>query len=539
MKIGIFLAYGPHTHLGREGLGRYLGGLVKGFSDAKEQVTLLLPKWSVDSVMELLSEFGVSEHAVQFAVLDRIPVLWGIHLFFKRRRKHKMREHYRILRTAVDWLEIATGFFANITNGLIFALLASAVLLAALLCLPMILLGALLYAVIHFVKALVSKQKRSLKDMYHQVIGLTEVFSKSGKNIYNFAYEKMMNSISKMLVEKANRQDVDVWFVPALFWPETKALRKTRVITTPDLVTRQFPALCANDESFADSTERCSETIADGTYFITYSDYVKESLLQHQFGKEHVAVIRHADNALHTLISIDSEIERKLNATKNLTDAFARELLEMLPQHINYSEAYMSWFSFKSIRYIFYASQARPYKNLLSLIRAYESILRERFVDVKLILTCDLRRDPVAYQYVYEKKLQFDVLCFCGVSAQELAALYHCADLVVNPTLYEGGFPFTFGEGMSVGTPSVMSDIPQVREIVVPFGLEKDMLFDPYDWKSMADKIEYALQNRDALYQKELSLYRELKKRTGSVVAEEYVHAFEYFIEQDKLAQKG
>ncbi len=536
MKIGIFLAYGPQTHLDREGLGRYIGGLVKGFSDANEQVTLLLPKWSVDTVMDLLSEFGVPECAVQFAVLDRLPVLWGVHLFFKRHKKRKTRERYRVLRTAVDCLEIAAAFFVNITNSVIFTLLAAVLLLTALLCLPIALLGALLYAVVHFVKSRAHKQKPSL---YQKVLSITEAFSKSGKNIYAFAYEKMMNGVTKMLVEKANRQDVDVWFVPALFWPETKALRKTRVITAPDLVTRQFPALCASDESFADATERCSKTITDGTYFITYSDYIKESLLQRQFGKEYIAVIRHADNALHTLISIDPEIERKLNATKNLTGAFARELLGTLPQRINYSEAYMSWFSFQSIRYIFYASQARPYKNLLSLVRAYEALLRDRFVDVKLILTCDLRRDPAAYQYVYEKRLQFDVLCFCGVSAQQLAALYHCAELVVNPTLYEGGFPFTFGEGMSVGTPSVMSDIPQVREVVERFGLEEDMLFDPYDWKAMADKIEYALQNRGALYQKELPLYKELEKRTGSVVAEEYVHAFEYFMEQDKLAQNS
>ena len=162
-------------------------------------------------------------------------------------------------------------------------------------------------------------------------------------------------------------------------------------------------------------------------------------------------------------------------------------------------------------------------------MKAYEHILRERNIPLKLILTCNLNNDKELLNYIEQKRLQYDVLSFNSVTAQQLAALYMCARLVVNPTLYEGGFPFTFGEGMSVKTPSVMSSIPQVTEVMQGYGLE-DYLFDPYDYLDMSAKIEKGLKNRDELIAKEQVLYDQLKNRTWKDVCREYVQAFEYFI---------
>ena len=40
MKIGFFLGYGPQTILHKEGLGRYIGSLIKGAVDNGEDVVL-------------------------------------------------------------------------------------------------------------------------------------------------------------------------------------------------------------------------------------------------------------------------------------------------------------------------------------------------------------------------------------------------------------------------------------------------------------------------------------------------------------------
>jgi len=42
------------------------------------------------------------------------------------------------------------------------------------------------------------------------------------------------------------------------------------------------------------------------------------------------------------------------------------------------------------------------------------------------------------------------------------------------------------------------------------------------------------LENKDALYQKQLKLYRRFAERTNEIVAKEYLEAFRKFIEQDQ-----
>lgn len=57
MKIGVFLGYGPQVKLGKEGLGRYIGGLIKGFKEQNHEITIAYPFWLKETVEELLETF--------------------------------------------------------------------------------------------------------------------------------------------------------------------------------------------------------------------------------------------------------------------------------------------------------------------------------------------------------------------------------------------------------------------------------------------------------------------------------------------------
>ena len=164
------------------------------------------------------------------------------------------------------------------------------------------------------------------------------------------------------------------------------------------------------------------------------------------------------------------------------------------------------------------------------LIKVYERLLRERKISVKLILTCDINQEPELKQYIYAKRLQYDVLFFKSVSSQQLAALYMCAQLVVTPTLYEGGFPFTFGEGMSVGTPSIMSNIPQVIEVLEEYDFiqkAQKWLFNVYDDQDLEKKLYFALEHFEELKENQQELYDLLNRRTWKDVGKEYIFLFE------------
>lgn len=539
MKIGIFLAYGPRTKMGQEGLGRYLGGLVKGFAAKGQEILIITPRWSVDTLCQLFRDFDVPDDSVSFSVLERPPVFWGILDFMGvLHHKEKRIKKYRVLRTGIDVAEKFVGIMVSVSNGLLFAALVVLTTLIGCILLPFLILAALLGGIAYLAKALMKKQKIALRRIFGKIVSVTQRLSGKGIGLDRYAYQRLGDATVEALVKKANRQNVDVWFVPALFWPGTSKLRQVRVITAPDLVTEEFPYLCAGQPGFVSSTQTCRATIQTGEYFITYCDYLRDTLLNDRYGKEQVCVIAHPLNSMLSSIQIDPEIEKRLNAKISFTDAFANEKLDTLWPHIKYWQKYWVNFnfvsSFRDVRYIFYASQARPYKNILNLLRAYRKLIVERYINVKLILTCDLKMVPELHKYVEEHGMQPDVLAFQGVDGQELASLYRCAELVVNPTLYEGGFPFTFGEGMSVGTPSVMSDIPQVRSVVQKYGLENVMLFDPNDPDAIAEKIGFGLAHKAELYQQELPMYRDMESRTEEVVAQEYIEAFQRFIDHAK-----
>ena len=114
------------------------------------------------------------------------------------------------------------------------------------------------------------------------------------------------------------------------------------------------------------------------------------------------------------------------------------------------------------------------------------------------------------------------------LSEGELAACYRLADLAVNPSLSEGGFPFTFAEAVSVGTPVVMARIPVTTEHLGSAPVAASMLFDPYDWRALADRIEWALANGEALYGAQRKFFDEtVAKRTWAHVVDDHVRALD------------
>jgi hypothetical protein len=109
------------------------------------------------------------------------------------------------------------------------------------------------------------------------------------------------------------------------------------------------------------------------------------------------------------------------------------------------------------------------------------------------------------------------------LTTRELAACYRLADLAVNPSLSEGGCPFTLTEALSVGTPVVMARIPVTEEVVADEEMRNMMLFDPYDWRDVASRIEWALQHREVLLSAQNEFYLVLSKRTWRDVVDDHV----------------
>ncbi len=544
MRIGIYLAHAPakNPSFKQEGLGRLLAYLVKSLEENGHQIVVATSSWTIGPFKELFESYGMDIDNMEVLLSNYEPQLLKIYLKYFGVKKTK--NHYKLKKAAVLWIDKCMEGMLKIRHliTLIFVLVFSAAVIAVLL--PFALIGGMLYGVFYLISKILHKQ--------YVYSGLEEKIKKNSivLGIYKHVYKKYMeenmvlqyfrNDMAKDLIRKIKlmKKPVDIWYCPMAFWPEFNRIPGKKVICMPDLVVSDFASNFSGMFSDVNNMKNIRSVVTEGQYFITYSEYLKKSLLMQQFGKkaENIIAIPHAINDMMDEIKI-SETYLLEDRNNSIFHRYIRTVLCTAAPNIINQEDYLgagcSGFSFQNVKYIFYASQLRGNKNILNLVRAYHKLLRKKHMQIKLILTCRFYKDAEVTNYIQENYLQYDVLSFWGVSKQQLAALYACAELVVNPTFYEGGFPFTFGEGMSVGTPSVMSKIPQVLDVVEGYSLEKYM-FDPYDVEDMADKIYYALKHREEVYLAEKELYEELDRRNWNDVGEEYVEAFQYFMEREK-----
>lgn len=527
MNIGIFLGYGPQVVLNKEGLGRYVAGLLKGFIANGNEVTIACPNWLMDSVKCLCDDFGIQLTKVNFIITNGNPAVWDIYKFWQGMEKKNV-EIGSIMRFFCKVCAKKMLSLPIVRNKISFSIHIFLYAISSLVIVSLLYVMILVRWLGKLIARCLKKRKKHLlyimKDVYKKRIDLPLM-------LFSRMYENELDVlVSRINTEKKQ----DVWFVPALFWPQVcRIANGTVVINAPDLVSEEFPLGFADVYNADNAIESCRKTLQGGKYFITYCNYIKRKLLKDKYSKrdEQVLSIPHVNNSMLNYINIGRGVNEQIGVNKNLNNKFSRSLLNIAMAKSSMSYGYLYRMNMASVKYIFYASQYRPSKNIMNLLRAYEFLLHNKFIRHKLFLTVSIPSKEMR-NYITEHNLENDVICFAGVSAQTLAALYCCADLVVNPTLYEGGFPFTFGEGMSVGTPSIMSDIPQVREVLETAGLE-NMMFNPYSWKEIAEKIEWGLSNADLLYEQQLKLYKMMEKRTSDKVAEEYEEAFMYFISID------
>lgn len=543
MRIGMYLGYGPKLGMSmiNEGLGRYLSMLIKLLQNRGNEIVVACPVWLMDALHELIAEYEIDEDHIEYVTTGKAPVIWRLYERFKTpstRKRVKLRT--KIRRAANTLAGRLFYLLLRVRSMLAFALLGIAALVLGIVCLPFF----LVIKVVNLLLKLVSRifhvdargklakllnLPRTIKD---KIIHFSD--SPRGKALWARAVVELRENVVQELVTHINlmKNKADVWFCPTAFWKEFPKIKGVTVCCFPDLTTSVF-ADSFSDYLLGGDTDIIRDVVAENKYFITYCDYQKYAMMVNTLGQDerYIRSVSLFVNETLPYIDIRDAYPPVYRATAN--ERFARRVLATLIRHAAgnvqpYLQTAQQTYAFQDMKYVFYSSQVRPNKNVMTLVRAYEYLLRKKEVDFKLVLTGNLYTMPDVADYVVENRLQYDILTFSMVSNQQLAALYACAELVVNPTLYEGGFLMIFSEGMSVGTPSVMSRIPQVTDVTVDFDME-DYLFNPVDYRDMADKILYGVTHRAELVEKQRPLYTHLSKWSGEDAGREYEEAFAYF----------
>lgn len=135
--------------------------------------------------------------------------------------------------------------------------------------------------------------------------------------------------------------------------------------------------------------------------------------------------------------------------------------------------------------FILYVGTIEPRKNLITLIRAFEEILRSTTLRPQLVIAGKKGwLNEELFAYIDSAKLG-DRLCFTGyLGDDELRALYSACRVMVYPALYEGaGLPTL--EAMACGAAVITTDTPAIVEMVG----DKARLFSPADFRALAQQI--------------------------------------------------
>ena len=304
------------------------------------------------------------------------------------------------------------------------------------------------------------------------------------------------------------------WVIANPVWKNAAILEGRRIVTIPDLVYREFRLDGFTEEELQTHTKTVRKVATAADKIICFSSHVVHQqiagLLPDHDSKK-ICVVPHAP--IHSGSFSDSQNDSRTQLGSELRHLFSSEQL-----HRHYCD-----FPFERMRYVLVSSQVRPYKNYKRLLEAYDAILRRHRRNVKLVVTGGLDADYELATFLHEKGLVFDVIQARNLGEELHSRLIRHAEVVVIPTLFEGGMPFGFAEAVGMGTPCAFSRIPAFMESLTEQELTGPEVFNPRDSGSIEQTILHVLDHREEVLRRQQRVVERLSQRTWTNVAEEYL----------------
>jgi glycosyltransferase involved in cell wall biosynthesis len=271
--------------------------------------------------------------------------------------------------------------------------------------------------------------------------------------------------------------------------------------------------------------DRVKQVLGLAPTVITFSHHVAKDVAIFGPPKQvHVHVIPSAP------VSVADQIPF-LEAGKPSGDRHTRRHAGDLLRAISISKGlkYLYEFPFEDVSYFVVSTQDRVSKNIGLAAEAAEQLVRSGQLDIKMITTAPInwgdtwtRLPSLVEQY----QLQHDVLSMHDLPRPAHASFYHCAQLAVHPSFFEGGQGvFPFYEALSVGCPCIMADGPHTAEQAAIEPRLSKYLFNPFNKADLARLILHVVKNRDEVVEDQLSILKRMKQRGWSEVAREYAKA--------------
>ena len=302
------------------------------------------------------------------------------------------------------------------------------------------------------------------------------------------------------------------WVIANPVWKNGATLEGRRIVAIPDLAYREFPLRGFTEKELQTHTNTVCKVATAADKIICFSSHVAHQQiagLLPDHDSEKIRIVPHAP--IHTGSFSDSQNDSRIQLGNELRQFFSSEHL-----HRHFCD-----FPFERMQYVMVSSQVRPYNNYKRLLEAYDAILRRHRRNIKLVVTGNLDSDHELAFFLQEKGLVFDVIQSWNVGEDLHSRLVRHAELIVIPTLFEGGMPFGFAESVGMGTPCAFSRIPAFTESLTEQELAGPEVFNPRDSGSIERTILHVLDHREEVLKRQKLVVERLSQRTWTNVAEE------------------
>jgi glycosyltransferase involved in cell wall biosynthesis len=143
--------------------------------------------------------------------------------------------------------------------------------------------------------------------------------------------------------------------------------------------------------------------------------------------------------------------------------------------------------------YIFYTGEVVPRKNLTALLKAFESLIKNKIYNHKLVISGIIHKNYTEFFDTLNNmpiSVKENIIITGYVPYEDLPALYNGAEILVFPSLYEGfGLPVL--EAMACGCPVITSNVSSLPEVCG----DAAILINPDNVDEITDAMERVLSD--------------------------------------------
>lgn len=538
-----------------EGLNVLLTDLIRGLSDCGVPVQVLTTSRHAAGLQDVLLKNSISPDSVEVIKLIKGSPFLALRDYWDDKRKRKIKRKdssiiKRVKQIISRWGEQFLSWALDLTvlnaplkllvtlfilaSLTVFGLSVGVVGSLGLVSLSLLVAAVAILAIPPFVilSILLRRSPRQFMRMFLSRAVL-RIVQRRVKSSWVAISERLYQAESARMGKAIDRaSNISAVFIPSAFegYLCASVARVRKLIVFPDVTPLLFPTRFPGGQysDFLLASMRQSVTHSDG--IICYSNFVRDVQLRKIF--KEISEGKSVD-VIPQGFFVDEEFGEPRLSSNNDLNSFIKNYF---PEYGPLPKAFFGEFSF-----IIYPTVDRPHKNTLTLLRAFERLLRERGRNIKLVLTSP-GGTVETMAFIRERKLHRDVLFMPAVPIVVLNQLISKSSVMVHSSLAEGGDIFNFSRAVSNGTPALLSDIAVTREMFDRYGLEQatylEWLFEATDERLLANKIDSIICGN---WQPLLIQRVELERLSGyrfSNMAAKYNDSFKKLIEPLKDVDK-